>query len=187
MHHAADHGEGDEPAHQAAGEAPADLDAEHAHHQEASSRLGIGGELEEHVLEGRFVGVELGDPELLAAERLGHAGRLAGRAGRPRGRCGSGVAGMPASWSTASPAAEVGHRRRGGVVRWPRWSTSSTVPVRHAAAPGEDGDPVAGVLDLGEEVAGHEHRPALVAERAEELADLLDARRGRGRWRARRG
>ena len=47
-------------------------------------------------------------------------------------------------------------------------------PRGDAAALREDRDAVAGVLDLDEEVAGHEHGPSLVAERPEELADLLD-------------
>ena len=118
---------------------------------------------------------ELGDPELASAEGLGHAGCLAGRqrhleAGVVQRR------GDPRLLQRGEPGGEVGHPDAEGrlvaaledVVDGPRG---------HAPTPGEDGDPVAGVLDLGEEVAGHEHRPSLVAERAQELADLLDARR----------
>ena len=44
------------------------------------------------------------------------------------------------------------------------------------AAPRQDGHPVAHLLDLGELVAGDEHRPAFLAKAAEQIPDLLDPR-----------
>ena len=50
-------------------------------------------------------------------------------------------------------------------------------PFEHELAAVDDRDAVAGVLDLGEQVARHEHGAALGAEAAQQLADLADAGR----------
>ena len=48
--------------------------------------------------------------------------------------------------------------------------------LRDEPAAGDDRDPVAHLLHLAEQVARHEHGAALGAERADEVAELLDAR-----------
>ena len=44
-----------------------------------------------------------------------------------------------------------------------RWRSSASVPVSTRAAGADDADPVAQRLDLGQDVAGQQHRAALVA------------------------
>ena len=66
-------------------------------------------------------------------------------------------------------------------------STSRTVPCEHATAAAQDRDPIARVLDLGEDVARHEDRAAL-GRRAGAAARAPDGcRPGRDRSPARRG
>lgn len=83
---------------------------------------------------------------------------------------------MPAARRASAPAAGSSSLTIRPRARPPA-STSSTGPAathRHAR---QDGHAVGRLLDLGQVVAGHEHRAPLPAEAPQQLPDLHDARR----------
>ena len=88
------------------------------------------------------------------------------------------------SWTSDTPGRLANASARDGAVGEPQLHlvvgevAQRVGPVdldQHAVA--DDRDPVAGLLDLGQDVAGQEHRPALGLRLADELVErLLDER-----------
>jgi hypothetical protein len=126
------------------------------------------------VLEVLLARPDLADPEPVGGERLGHARAV--RRGERDGEVppvdGDRYAGVP----------ECRRRRFEVVDSHDETDVVGTedvlhTPRRHTPSAAQDGDRVAHLLHLGEQVARHEHRATLGSELAQELPHLAYARR----------
>ena len=147
---------------------PAHLDerqVDKARPHDVTSWSRASGDAEEQLLQRDGVGPQFTHVQPGVGQQLRHVGRLAcgaaPRADRPPAVLDD-EAGPPQYVGDADAGRPA---RRSATGRAASASTSSTRPTEHEPPTVDDRHPVAGLLDLAEQVARHEHGPPLGAER----------------------